>query len=90
MHYHWLPVGLLLRDRFPVAGPLARSQVPVTVVYGDRDGIVPPGLSAEVADRAANLAEEVVLPGADHNDPVMFGAPVAEAVARLADRVGGS
>lgn len=87
VHYPWLPVGLLLRDRFPVAGPLARSEVPVTVVYGDRDGVVPPGLSARVADRAGNLAEELVLPGTDHNDPAMFGSPVADAVVRLGDRV---
>ncbi|NYI99979.1 hypothetical protein HNR19_000678 [Nocardioides thalensis] len=87
-HYPWLPVRLLLRDRFPVVEHLATSDVPVTVVYGDRDSIVPTGLSAEVADEAPALVERVVIEGADHNDPVMFGPRVADAVARLADRVG--
>lgn len=82
-HYPWLPVRPLLRDRFPVAQALARSQAPTVVVYGDRDSIVPPALSAEVADSVGALAEEVVLTGADHNDPVMFGPEVAEAVTRL-------
>ena len=86
-HYPWLPVRLLLRDRLPVVDHLANSEVPVTVVYGDRDSVVPTELSARVAGDARTLAETVVIPGAGHNDAVMFGPPVAEAVARLADRV---
>lgn len=86
-HYPWLPVRMLLRDRFPVLDHLRKSEVPVTVVYGDRDSVVPTELSERVADEAPALAERVVLKGADHNDPVMFGAPVADAVARLADQV---
>ncbi|MGL5928289.1 MAG: alpha/beta hydrolase, partial [Dermatophilaceae bacterium] len=83
-HCPWLPVRALLRDRFPVAEQLANTQVPVTVIYGDRDSVVPAALSARVADSAPSLAERVVVAGADHNDPVMFGARVADAVARLA------
>jgi pimeloyl-ACP methyl ester carboxylesterase len=66
---------------------LAGSDVPVTVIYGERDSVIPAQLSAEVADQASGLAERVVLAHADHNDPVMFGPRVADAVARLADRV---
>ena len=49
---------------------------------------MPTELSARVADEARVLAERVVITGADHNDPVMFGPPVARAVARLAGEVG--
>lgn len=87
-HYPWLPVRTLLRDRFPVLGPLASSDVPVTVIYGDRDTVVPTELSVRVADGVPALAERVVLRGADHNDVVMFGARVADAVVRLARAVG--
>ena len=83
-HYPVLPVRFLLRDRFPVRGHLSSSDVPVTVIYGDRDSVVPSALSAEVADSAGNLFERVVIEGADHNDAVMFGPRVADAVARLA------
>jgi pimeloyl-ACP methyl ester carboxylesterase len=83
-HYPWLPVRALLRDRFPVVEHLAVSDVPVTVIYGKRDSVVPALLSARVADRAPALAERVVLEEADHNDPVMFGPRVAAAVQRLA------
>jgi pimeloyl-ACP methyl ester carboxylesterase len=85
-HYPWLPVRLLLRDRFPVLELVQTSEVPLTVVYGHRDSVVPPRLSARVADGAASLVEELVIEGADHNDGVMFGAQVAGAVARLAKR----
>ena len=87
-HYPWLPVCALLRDRFPVVEHLATSDVPLTVIYGDRDSVVPAVLSARVADHAPSLAERVVIAGTDHNDPVMFGPQVADAVARLAARRG--
>jgi pimeloyl-ACP methyl ester carboxylesterase len=87
-HNPWLPVRTLLRDRFPVEQHLATSDVPVAVVYGDADSVVPTALSARVADRAPTLVERVVLEGVDHNDAVMFGPRVADAVLRLARRVG--
>ena len=86
-HYPWLPVRRLLDDRFPVVDLLRASTVPVTVIYGDRDSVVPTELSARVADEAASLAERVVIRGADHNDAVMFGPRVADAVVRLARTV---
>ena len=86
-HYPWLPVRALLRDRFPVMEHLATNHVPITVIYGDRDSVVPPLLSARVADQSPSLAERVVIAGADHNDPVMFGGRVADAVARLVNGV---
>ena len=87
-HYPWLPVRALLRDRFPVLEPLAASDVPVTVVYGDRDDVVPTELSERVADGVPALVERVAIEGAGHNDAVMFGSKVADAVVRLARRVG--
>lgn len=90
-HYPFLPVGLLLRDRFPVTEHLAESDVPVTVLRGTADSVVPTELSAEVAEVARSrgtLVEEVVLEGVDHNDREMFGAPVADAVVRLAETLG--
>ena len=86
-HYPFLPVRLLLRDRFPVAEHLSSSPVPVTVIYAEHDSVVPSRLSARVADEAASLVERIVIRGADHNDPVMFGPRVAQAVVRLAQEV---
>jgi pimeloyl-ACP methyl ester carboxylesterase len=79
---------MLLKDRFPVTEHLSNTEVPVTVIYGDRDSVVPAELSAWVADEAPTLVERVVIRGANHNDEVMLGPPVADAVARLAKAVG--
>jgi fermentation-respiration switch protein FrsA (DUF1100 family) len=89
VHYPFLPVGLLLRERHPVARDLATVRVPTTVVYGGRDTIVPPEQSRAVAGAAAQLHRVVEVPGADHNDPVLLDGPeVVGAVAELARAVG--
>ncbi len=86
-HYPFLPVRLLLWDRYPVAEQVAGVDVPTTVVLGDADRVVPPEQSREVAAASPNLVEEVVLPGADHNDAeLVHGPEVIEAFVRLADR----
>jgi uncharacterized protein len=83
-HYPWLPVRLLLRDRFPVADQIARVDAPTVVVYGTADTIVPPAQSQAVADRAARLVDVVTI-DADHNDPPLTsGAALVRAVVALA------
>lgn len=84
----WLPVRLLLRESYPVRDRLASSQVPTTVVYGTADTLVPARLSRQVAAAVPNLHEELAL-DAGHNDALMFGAPVADAVVRLVEHVTG-
>lgn len=86
-HYRFLPVRHLLRDTFPVIEHVSVSDVPFSVVYGSDDSVVPAALSREVAAAAGNLVEEVELTGVDHNEPEMFGTPVADAMLRLADSV---
>jgi uncharacterized protein len=86
-HYPWLPVRMLLKDRSDVTEHLSNSEVPVTIIYGDRDSVVPTELSARVADEAPALVQRVVIRGANQNDEVMLGAPVADAVERLAKAV---
>ncbi|MFC4005095.1 alpha/beta hydrolase [Prauserella oleivorans] len=72
-HYPFVPVRLLLLDRFPVADRIGRVRAPVTVVYGTADSIVSPEQSREVA--AAAHARDVPVPGADHNDAVLLDGP---------------
>ncbi len=73
-HYPWLPVRLLLKDRYPVADNVsALDDVPMVVVYGTDDSIVPPALSEQVA--AAADARRVVVEGAAHNDRALLDGP---------------
>ncbi len=85
VHYPFLPVRALLRDRYPVAEAVARVQAPTVVVYGGADSIVPPSQSRAVAEAAADLREVVEVPRADHNDRALLDGPqLVEAVVSLA------
>jgi fermentation-respiration switch protein FrsA (DUF1100 family) len=84
-HYPLLPVRLLLRDRFPVAELISQVRVPVVVVYGTADTIVPPAQSAAVAAAAGGPARAVPVIGADHNDTALVeGNVLIAAVLELA------
>jgi alpha-beta hydrolase superfamily lysophospholipase len=86
IHYPFLPVRALLRDRYPVAEQLADVRVPTTVVYGGGDSIVPPAQSRAVAAAAAQLHAVVEVPHADHNDAALLdGDAVVTAVVELAE-----
>lgn len=88
-HYPFLPVRLLLREDYDVVGHLEDLRAPVAVMYSQADEVVPAEQSARVAG-AEQVVDTLVLDDAGHNDPVMFGAPLADLVADLADRTGGS
>lgn len=88
VHYPFLPVRALLRDRYPVAAQVARIRTPMTVVYGGGDSIVPSEQSRAVAAAAPELHRLVEVPGADHNDPVLvYGEATVDAVVDLASHV---
>jgi len=67
-HYPFLPVRLLLRDRFPCADRIARVGCPVLVIAGDADRIVPLAQSRALYDAAGEPKRLLVVAGADHND----------------------
>lgn len=85
--YGWLPVDAIIEDRFEAISHLRGLHVPVTVIRGTADSIVPNALSAQVAAAVPILHEDLVLPGVEHNDLLLVGPVVADAVARLADAV---
>lgn len=86
--YPFLPVGTLLRERFPVRDHLEGYDGPVLVVAGAVDTIVPTALSRQVAEAAG--AELVLVEGVDHNDRgLLAGERYLDAVDRhLRDAVG--
>lgn len=87
-HYPFLPVGVLLRDRYPLADQLATVRVPTTVVYGTRDSIVSPAQSRRVAEVAAGPTRLVAVDGADHNDLALLNGPeLIDAIVDLADQL---
>ncbi len=87
-HYPYLPVRLLLHDRYPVADNLRRVHAPVVVAYGTADIVVPAEQSRAVADAAPRLHARLEIKGADHNDVALVsGRRLVAAVADLARAV---
>ena len=83
-NYPFLPVRLLLRDRFPVAATLASVTVPTVVILGTADSIVPAAQSRAVAQAAGGPCTLIEVPGADHNDSSLLDGPeVIRAVTSL-------
>lgn len=80
----WAPVGILLRDRFDNLAKAGEVGVPVTILHGDRDRVVPIAHGRGLAEALPD-AELRVLPGVDHIDiPVhaMIVSLVHETLAR--------
>jgi fermentation-respiration switch protein FrsA (DUF1100 family) len=87
-HYPLLPVGLLLRDRYPLVRQLRSVNASVTIVYGRADSLIPPEESRAVAAAAPNLRELVEVEGADHNDAALLDGPqLVAAVVRMAEEI---
>jgi uncharacterized protein len=80
-HYPFLPVGLLLRDRFPSIDFIARVGCPVLVVAAARDSIVPTEQSRRLFEAAVEPKRFSIVNNADHNDaPLVEGPQLVEAV----------
>jgi len=89
-HYPYLPVGLLLRDRFASRRRIARVSCPVLILAGERDAIVPLRESKRLYDAAPEPKRLVVIPGADHNDEALLIGErlIAETLDFVADTAG--
>jgi fermentation-respiration switch protein FrsA (DUF1100 family) len=67
-HYPFLPVRLLLRDRFAAIDKIQQIRTPLLVIAGGHDRIVPVENSRRLYDAAVAPKTLLVLPDADHND----------------------
>jgi fermentation-respiration switch protein FrsA (DUF1100 family) len=70
-HYPWLPVRLLLRDRWESERRIAALSVPLLVIHGTADSVVPYALGVRLYDAAPGKKRMITAEGADHGD--LFG-----------------
>ncbi len=85
-HYPWLPVRALLMHRMEPAADLAETQVPVALLAGARDTLIPPARTDALRRAIPNLAFQRTLAGADHNDiydSAEFRVAMREALERI-------
>ncbi len=84
-HYRIVPT-VLLRDRYEVEKTMAELDVPLLVILGAADSIVPPRLSLNVFEAANQPKRLVEMEGLDHNDPALAsGANLAEEIRLFVD-----
>lgn len=67
-HYPWLPVSLLLKDRFDSAAVAGKVDAPSLVLLAGRDQVVPPDSSRQLIASFANPPYVHAFADADHND----------------------
>ena len=73
--YPILPVKPLLADRYPNSDRMVGIDVPVLIVHGDRDTVIPVAHGRRLASLASSgRVTLVVLEGAGHNDLADHGA----------------
>jgi hypothetical protein len=63
----WLPVRLLMRDRFDSVALAPQIEVPVLILHGTADEVIPFALGQRLS-QAFPKAFLVAIPGGHHND----------------------
>jgi fermentation-respiration switch protein FrsA (DUF1100 family) len=71
--YPFLPVWPLVRTRYDNAGKAGRLRLPLLVLHGERDDIVPFAQGRRVFDAAPEPKRFYAIPGASHNDTYIAG-----------------
>jgi uncharacterized protein len=69
----FLPIGLLLQTKFEVVEKIATINVPLLVLHGDRDDVVPFAQGRKVFSAAPAPKEFYTIAGATHNDTYRVG-----------------
>lgn len=68
--YPWLPVRLLMRNRYDNLAKIGRCHRPVFIAHGTADSIVPFSLGQRLYVAANEPKRFLPLEGQDHNDPL--------------------
>ena len=72
-HYPFVPVSLLLRDRFDSLPKIGRVRAPILVLHGERDQVIPVRFGHALFAAAPEPKEGWFSPDAGHEDLAHFG-----------------
>ncbi len=65
--YWWLPIDLLMKDRFETIKIINKVSVPLLVIHGDMDEVTNVGQGRKVFEKAGNPKTLKIVEGATHN-----------------------
>ena len=88
VHYPFLPVRWMLRDRFATIERIGSVHARLLIIVGERDRIVPVALSRRLHAAANEPKALLVIPGADHNDhELLAGRQMIDGVMQFLGRI---
>jgi fermentation-respiration switch protein FrsA (DUF1100 family) len=73
-HYPYLPVRLLMRDRFDSRSKIGRVNMPLLLIHGEKDRVVPVAQGRKLVAAANEPKRAVIISDAGHNDLYDRGA----------------
>ncbi len=76
--FPWLPVRMLMRNRFDSLAKIGQYQGPLLIGHGERDELTPVAMAERLYEAANEPKRLVIIAGAMHNDP--FGGDFPEAL----------
>jgi fermentation-respiration switch protein FrsA (DUF1100 family) len=87
-HYPFLPVSLLLTERFDSLGKVGKIRVPLLIGHGEKDEVAPFAMAGRLAAAAGGPVTRLTVAEAGHNDFFVVGEEAVKgAVGRfLAER----
>lgn len=66
-HYSFLPISLILRNRFDSISRVPHINVPMLALIADNDTTIPPQLAKRLVDKWRGKCTMQIIKGADHN-----------------------
>jgi alpha-beta hydrolase superfamily lysophospholipase len=78
LSYSWLPIQLLLTQKFDAVDKIADVRMPVVVLHGDADRYVPPELGRKLYAAAPEPKRLVVVEDGTHNNSLRLGEEEVE------------
>ncbi len=82
--FPWLPVRLVMRNRFDSINKISRYRRPLLITHGTNDSIVPHFMGQKLFDRANEPKRFYSVPNADHNDvPFVGGSAYFQAISEF-------
>jgi len=78
LSYRWLPIELVLTQKFDAVGKIGDVRMPVVVVHGDSDRYVPVALGRRLYDAAPQPKRLVVVEDGTHNNSLRLGEAAVE------------
>jgi fermentation-respiration switch protein FrsA (DUF1100 family) len=73
IRFPWLPVRLLMKDRFQSTDWIGKVHIPVLIVHGTHDGVIPIRFGRRLYAMANQPKQFVPMQGSDHNTLVRDG-----------------